>query len=133
MKLWQSLKTRCSETQQGVNVCVQDVINAVEVEKRINQEKINQVTRHVETLLLQIVEKTFEIPELQFSDKVDIPVVTQRQIRMNPDVQKTMEIPQLQHADKVVDVPVVLVVLRWCRSWRRQFRSHSCRSLRKSL
>ena len=68
-----------------------------------------QVTRHVETLLLQIVEKTFEIPELRFTNKVDIPVVTQRQIRMNPDVQKTTETPQLQHTEQVVDVPVVLV------------------------
>ena len=50
------------KTQQGVNMCVQHVVNAVEVEKRIIQEKINQVTRHVETLLLQIVEKAFEIP-----------------------------------------------------------------------
>ena len=94
-KFLQSLKTRCSGTQQGVNMCVQHVVNAVEVEKRIIQEQINQVTRHVETLLLQIVEKTFEIPELQFTDKVDIPVVTHRQIHMNPDVLKTIEIPQL--------------------------------------
>ena len=60
-------------------------------------------------LLLQIVEKTFGIPELRFANKVDIPVVTQRQIRMNPDVQKTIETPQLQHTEQVVDVPVVLV------------------------
>ena len=45
---------------------------------------------------------------MQFTDKVDIPVVTQRQIRMNPDVQKTIEISQLQHTDDVVDVPVQL-------------------------
>ena len=64
----------------------------------IIQEKINQVTKHV------------EIPELQFTDKVGIPVVTQRQIRMNPEVKKTIEIPQLQDADKVVDVPVLSVV-----------------------
>ena len=47
---------------------------------------------------------------MQFTDKVDIPVVTQRQIHMNSDVQKTIEIPQLQHTDDVVDVLVVLVV-----------------------
>ena len=96
--------------QQGVNMCVQHVVNAVEVEKRIIQDKTNQVTRHVENPLLQIVEKTFEIPELQFTDKVDIPVVTQRQSRMNREVQKTIDIPQLQHTDDVVDVPVELVV-----------------------
>ena len=56
-------------TQQGLNTHVQHVVNAVEVVKseiieetvqsmkRIIQEKINQVTRHVETLLLQIVEE----------------------------------------------------------------------------
>ena len=86
-------------------------VNTLEVEKRIIQEKINQVTRHVETLLLQIVEKTFEIPELQFSDKVvEILVATQRQSRMNREVQKTIEIPQLQHTDDVINVPVVSVV-----------------------
>ena len=63
----------------------------------------------VEDPQLQIVKKTVEIPELQFTDKVDIPVVTQKQIRMNPDVQKNIEIPQLQHTDDVVDVPVQLV------------------------
>ena len=47
-----------------------------------------------------------EVPPLQFTDKVGIPVVAQRQIRMNPDVQKTIEISQLQHTDDVVDVPV---------------------------
>ena len=51
-------------------------------------------------------------PLLQFTDKVvDIPVVAQRQIRVNRNVQKTMEISQLQYTDDVVDVPVVLVVL----------------------
>ena len=68
------------------------------VEKPIIQEKINQVTKHV------------EIPELQFNDKVvDNPVVAQRQISMET-VQKNIEIPQLQHCDEVVDVPAVLVV-----------------------
>ena len=109
------------KTQQDVNMCVQHLVNAVEVEKRIIQEKINQVIRHVETLLLQIVKKTVEvpeiqivpaeIPELQFTDKVvDILVVAQRQIRMNQEVQKTIETPQLQCIDEMIDVPVVLVV-----------------------
>ena len=96
-------------TQQGVNTHVQHVVNAVEVEKseiieetvqrmkHIIQEKINQVTRHVETLLLQIVEKTFEIPELQFTDKVvDNPVVAQRQI--------SMETVQKNHRDSPVAI-----------------------------
>ena len=55
--------------------------------------------------MLQIVKKIFEVPELQFTDKVvDIPVVAHRQIHI-----KTMEIYQLQNTDQVVDVPVVLV------------------------
>ena len=95
--------------QRGVNTHVQHVVNAVEVEKSeiiegtvqrkkpIFQEKINQVTKHV------------EIPELEFTDKVvDNPVVAQRQISMET-VQKSMEIPQLQITDKVIDVTVVSV------------------------
>ena len=107
------------KTPQVVNTSVQHVVDTLEVEKHIIHEKINQVTRHAETPLLQIVKKTIEVPEiqtvpaevpeLQVTDKVvDIPVVAQRQIRMNRKVQKTMEIPQLQHTDDVVDVPVVL-------------------------
>ena len=97
-------------TQRGVNTHVQHVVNAVEVEKSeiikqivqrkkpIIQEKINQVTKHV------------EVPLSQFTDKVvDKPVVTQRQISMDQTVQKITEIPQLQFADHVNDVPVVLV------------------------
>ena len=56
------------KTRQGVNTHAQHVVNTVEMErpkiikqtgqKPIIQEKINQVTKHV------------EIPELQFTDKV---------------------------------------------------------------
>ena len=70
--------------QRGVNTHVQHVVNAVEVEKSeiiegtvqrkkpIIQEKINQVTRHVEIPVLKIIEKTVETPVtlLQFTDKV---------------------------------------------------------------
>ena len=110
-KFLQSLKTRCSETQQGVNMCVQHVVNAVVVEKSeiieetvqrtkpIIQEKINQETKRI------------EVPPLQFMDKaVDTPVVAQRQAHMNEMVQKTIEIPQLQYTDDAVGVPVVSVV-----------------------
>ena len=96
-------------TQQGVNTHVQHVVNTVEVErpkiikqigqKTIIQEKINQVTKHV------------EVPLSQFIDKiVEIPVVAQRQISTVQTVQKRIEISQLQITDKVTDVPVVLVV-----------------------
>ena len=109
--------------QRGVNTHVQHVVNAVEVEKSeiiegtvqrkkpIIQEKINQVTRHVEIPVLQIIEKTVETPVtlLQFTDKVvNIPVLAQRQISRET-VQKSTEIPQLRYCDQVVDVPVQLV------------------------
>ena len=57
-----------SQTQQCVSANVQHDVNTLDVGKRIIQEKINQVTRQVETL---IAEKTFEVPELQFTDKVE--------------------------------------------------------------
>ena len=57
---------------------------------------------------MQTVQKTVEIPQVQFLDKVvDIPVVVQRQVPMVQKVQKTLEVPQLQIIDKVVDIPVV--------------------------
>ena len=80
-----------TQTQQVVNTSVQHVFNTVEVEKHIIHEKINQVTRHVEIPLLQIVKKTVEVPEVPpFTDKVvDNPVVAQRQI--NPCEPKCSE------------------------------------------
>ena len=101
------------KTQQLLNTHVQHVVNTVEVEKpklvkETVQEKINQVTKHI------------EVPQVQFLDKADdMPVVVQRQVFMvqkameAPLVQvmaETAEIPQLQITDKVVDVPVVLVM-----------------------
>ena len=107
--LRRSLRGLVTQTHQVVNTSVQHVFNTVEVEKHINQ-----VTRHVEIPLLQIVKKTVEVPEvppLQFTDKViDKPVVAQRQISMVQTAQTSIEIPQLQHCDEVTDVPVVSVV-----------------------
>ena len=93
-------------TQQVVNTHVQHVVNAVKAEKPkiieltvqrkkpIIQEKINQVTTHI------------EVP--QFVDKIaDMPVVAQRQIPMALTVQKTMEVSTRQFINKLVDVPVV--------------------------
>ena len=107
-----------AETFTGdVNVHAQHVVNTVEVEKpkiielteiikmtvqrkkSIIQEKINQVTKHV------------EVSKMQFMDKaIDIPVVAQRQVSQLHVVPETAETPQFQVADQVVDVPVVLVV-----------------------
>ena len=55
------------ETKQVVNTHVQHVVNAVEAEKPIINEKINQVTKHVEIPQLQIVEKTAKTPETQIT------------------------------------------------------------------
>ena len=103
------------KTQQVANTHVQHVVNAVEVEKHIIQEKINQETKRI------------EIPPPQFIDKaIDILVMAQRQVPQVHVVKKTVEdpqfeivqktvenpetVPQFRVADKVVDVPVVLVV-----------------------
>ena len=60
------------------------------------QQVVNTRVQQV-VLLLQIVKKSVEVPEvplLQFTDKVvDIPVVAQRQISMVQTVQKSIEIP----------------------------------------
>ena len=80
-----------AKTQQVVNTLVQHVVNIVGVErtkiimqtvqKPIIQEKINQVTKHV------------EVPQVQFPNNFDeMPVGVQRQIPMVQTVQKTMEI-----------------------------------------
>ena len=111
-----------------MNTSVQQVVDTAEVEKHTIHEKMNQMTRHVEIPLLESVKKTVEVPEvapLQFIDKVvDILVVAPR-----PDFHTC------RSDHKVVDVPVVLVVLvsTGARSWRRQPRSQSCRSSRKSV
>ena len=122
---------------------VQHVVETVEVEKPkiteltvqrkrpIIQEKINQVTKHVEfpqaqfsdkagdmpvvvqgqASTAQTVQEAMEVSPLQFTDKVnDIPVAAQRQIPiMVQTIQKTTDIPQLQCIHKVIDVPVVSV------------------------
>ena len=70
----------------------------VQRKKSIIQEKINQVTKHV------------EVPQVQFPNKVDeMPVGVQRQITMVQAIQKTMEIPQLQCVDEAIDGTVVQV------------------------
>ena len=38
----------------------------------------------------------------------DMPVVTQRQVPLIPNVQKTVEVPQIQYVDKIVEAPVVV-------------------------
>ena len=59
---------------------------------------------------MQTVQKTGEIPQLQFLDKVDDTRCVQRQV-LGLTEQKTVEVPQLYCSDKVDDVPVVQVVV----------------------
>merc|ERR1712136_345504 len=79
-------------TQQSVNTYVQHAINTVEaekpkiidetVQKPIIQEKINQVTKHVQIPQVQVVVEIAEIQQAQLINRVDeIPVETQRQER----------------------------------------------------
>ena len=89
MKIIEAPVTRTHErTQQLVNTHVQHVVNTVEVEepkliketvqrkKPIVQEKINQVTKHI------------DVPQVQFLDKADdMPVAVQRQVYMTPEIQ----------------------------------------------
>ena len=91
------------KTQQVANTHVQHAINTVKVEKPkiikqtmqkpVIQEKINQMTKHI------------DVPPLQFTEKiVDIPVVAQRQVHVHWKLQKTMEISHLQYIDDQVRV-----------------------------
>ena len=48
-----------------------------------------------------------------------MPVVTQGQVPMIPNVQKTVEVLQIQYVDKIVDAPVAACDLRTSPSGRR--------------
>ena len=89
------------KTQQVANTHVQHVVNAVEVEKHIIREKINQETKRI------------EIPPLQFMDKaIDIPVVAQRQVPQVHVVKKTVEDPQFEIVQKTAENPETVPQLR---------------------
>ena len=64
-KIIEMLVTRTQDKTQ--HVMVVNAVNAVEAEKPIINEKINQVTKHVEIPQLQIVEKTAKTPETQIT------------------------------------------------------------------
>ena len=55
------------KTQQGANMHFQHVVDTVEVEKHIIQEKTNQMTKHIDVPRMQNVEKTVEGAQLQRS------------------------------------------------------------------
>ena len=57
------------KTYQGVNTHIQHIVDIVDVENHIIQEKINQMTKHVPRV--QFVEKTVESAQLQIIEKID--------------------------------------------------------------
>ena len=64
------IQTR-GKTQQGVNIHIQHVVDTVEVEKFIIQEKINHMTKHIDVPSMQVLEKTVEGAQLQMVEKMD--------------------------------------------------------------
>merc|ERR1712122_408361 len=61
--------------------------------------------------MVQTVQKTIEIPQLQYIDKVvDVPVVQVVQVPQVQVVEKTVEIPQLQIVEKIVEIPEIQTV-----------------------
>ena len=52
------------KVQQGVSTHTQHVVDTVDVENHIIQKRINQVTKHVDVPILQIVERTIESAQL---------------------------------------------------------------------
>ena len=92
-------------------MCVQHVVNAVEVEKSEIIEETVQRMKHIIQEKINQETKRIKIPPLQFTDKVvDNPVVAQRQIFMVLTVQNSIEISQLQVTNEVIDVHIVSVV-----------------------
>ena len=98
-------------TQQVVNTSVQHIVDTVEVQKPTIQEKINQVTKHIKIPhvsdipvvaprqilpMTQTVQKTTEIPQLQFPDQVvDVPLAFVVLVPQMQVVPETVEISQL--------------------------------------
>ena len=62
------------------------------------------------SLCIQKIEKTVEVPQVQFIDKdtVGVPVVFQRQVPVIQKEQRSVEVPQFLYIGRIVDVPVVL-------------------------
>ena len=58
--------------------------------------------------LIATAQKTGEVPQAQFLDRVDnVPVSVQRQTSMIKKARKTVQTPQIQFVDRVVDVPTI--------------------------
>ena len=112
-------------TQQVVNTSVQHIVDTVEVQKPTIQEKINQVTKHIKIPqvsdipvvaprqilpMTQTVQRTTEIPQLQFPDQVvDVPLAFVVLVPQMQVVPETVEISQLDVVECVKVHPAGLV------------------------
>lgn len=57
--------------------------------------------------MVQKVQKSIEVPQLQYEDQVvEVPVTKQVHVPLVETVQKSVEVPQVQYEDQVVHVPV---------------------------
>ena len=57
--------------------------------------------------MVQKVQKSVEVPQLQYEDQVvEVPVTKQVHVPLVETVQKSVEVPQVQYEDQVVHVPV---------------------------
>ena len=97
--------TRTQEkTQHVVNTHVQHAVNAVEAEKPIINETINQVTKHVEIPQLQIVEKTIEAAKHIQQERVQNNTVAQIvDVPGSQTQEETVEVIQLIPQDRMSD------------------------------
>ena len=99
------------KTQQVVNTHVQHVVDTVEVEKsKIIEETVRKMKPIIQENISQVT-KLIEVLQLQFLNKVvDTPVVGQRQASMVENIKTTMVVPQAQIVEKTVEIPVLQVV-----------------------
>ena len=81
--------------------------------KLIPQERVqNRIMEQIIDMPVMMqcqVQKTVEVPQIQFIDKaVDVPVIVQRQVPIVRKVQKTVEVPQALSTDEVMDAPLTM-------------------------
>ena len=140
------------KTQQVANTRVQHVVPLLQIVKKtveVPEVSLLQFTNKVADIPVvaqrqicvnQEVQKTIEISQLQYTDEViDVPVVSIVQVPRVWVVKKTVEDPQFEIVEKTLRTQRprrFRARTCWshkCKSWRRQQRSHSCRSSRKSV
>ena len=110
------LQGRISDCIVAVRKIPEQTVDVVNV---VPQECVQQHTRQQildvpvalqwQVPMVQKVQKTVEVPQVQYIGKIgDVSVVTQGQVPTIQTVQRTVGVPQVQFPDRVVDVPVAL-------------------------